>query len=275
MPSKTAAPSVLPRAEQPSGSLAPSEAFDPAQLQNALNYRLVHKTLKSAGIASIVWGVIGAVAFAGIQASFLNGILGFLGLLLIAEGIWMLRSPTPGGLIADAITLLIIGASNIVTAAAGAVGNFAFPVILLGVWQIVWGFKSVRRYKQWSAMPTSKPCDEALKQLDDLVKTISKAEADQLPDYVALQARKAFPVHQVSVWKGRLSPRSAVFVEGAGEDVVVATKDDVVVAKVEGWKGKVLSGKMLAASLRIRDRKLTGLIAPECFERLVAWKAQT
>jgi hypothetical protein len=240
-----------------------------AELQRVSNYRLVRKTLKPAGIGSIVFGLIAiAMGFGGMEENPANAILGLIGLFLLVEGIWIVSAPTPIGMIVDGIALLILGSWNIfttITNSAAGGGNVLHFFAILGVWQIIWGFQSFGRYRRFSAMPMVKPSDETLRQIDDLVNAITKAKAKEQPDLVEFQTT----TFTAQTWKGRLSNDSAVFVEGSGQDIVFARRGDVEFVK----QGKALIGKTLKATFKLRDRQLTGTIAPEFIDRFEAWKA--
>jgi len=137
----------------------------------------------------------------------INAVLGLIGLFLLVEGIWIVSAPTSTGMIVDGIALLILGAWNIfITIANSAAGSGGGPhfFAILGVWQIIWGFQSFGRYKRFSVMPMKKPSEEILRQIDGLVKTITKAKVKEQPDLVEFQT-KTFTARQA--WKGKLSQR--------------------------------------------------------------------
>ncbi len=110
----------------------------------------MYKRLKSGGIGSIIFGII-AIAFglASAGQNPINAGLAVIGLFLLAEGIWLLASPQPIGLIVDGIALCVLGIWNMMitiynTSHAGGGGGFA----ILGIMQIVWGIQSFRHYHQ-------------------------------------------------------------------------------------------------------------------------------
>ena len=180
-------------------------------LQKISNYRLILKTLKPAGIGSMVFGAIAmAMGFGGMEENLLNAILGLLGLFLLVEGIWIYFAPTLKGLILDGIALLIIGFWNILITIAdlafGGGGGYVFFAIL-GLWQVIWGLQSFGRYKRLSAMPMIKPSDASLKQIDDLVKSITQAKVRLQPDIIEFKTT-TFTAQQS--WKGKLLQDSAV-----------------------------------------------------------------
>jgi len=264
-------PPPIPSRRSAAPILANLDAANQAELQSVSNYRLVRKTLKTAGVGSIVFGLIGmGIGFVGMEENPVNAVLGLIGIFLLVEGIWVVSAPTPTGMIVDGIALLMLGVWNIFTTIANSASNGSDGphfFAILGVWQIIWGFQSFGRYKRFSAMPMAKPSDATLKRIDELVKAITKAKATEQSDIVEFQT-KTFTAQQV--WKGRLSDDAAVFVEGSGQDIVFASRPEVEFVK----QGKVLIGKTLKAKFKLRDREFAGTIAPESMDRFEAWKTR-
>lgn len=241
-------------------------------LQNFANYRFVSKTLKPAGIGSVIFGIIAiAMGFGGVEGNPLNAILGLIGVFLLVDGIWIVFFPTTKGMIVDSIALFIVGVWNILITIANAyAGGNNDPQIfaIIGVCQIIGGFRRLGLYKRYSAMPMSKPSDETLRRINDIAKTIKRAKAKQQSDIVVFKTQTFISQKE---WKGRLSQNSAVFVDGTGNDIVFTPKTDVDFVK----QGKVLLGKTIKASFRIRDREMTGTIAPVFLDRFDEWKSST
>jgi hypothetical protein len=258
-----------PATPQPRTEIAAAQ-FD--ELQRVSNYRLVRKTLRPAGIGSIVFGLIAiATGFGGTEANPINAVLGLIGLFLLLEGIWIVSAPKPGGMIVDGIALLILGLWNIIvtisnSASGGGGGSHFFAI--LGVWQIIWGCQSFGRYSRFSKLPMSKPSEATLKMINEIVKAITKAKSKDTPDLLEFLT-KAFISQQL--WKGRLSQDSAVFVQGSGQDVVFSKKNQVQFDK----QSKALIGKKIKAAFRLGERSMNGTISPEYFERYEAWKRET
>ena len=237
------------------------------ELQKICNYRLVRKSLRPAGIGSIIFGLIAiAMGFGSMDEAPINAVLGLIGIFLLGEGI--VSAPRPGGMIVDGIALVILGVWNILitisNAKSGGGGGFHFFAII-GVWQIIWGCQSFGRYARVSQMAMIKPTDEALKKIDDMVKKVLKAKTRDTPDVIEFQGKG---MGAQSLWKAQLSQDSAVFVQVGGQDVVFTRKDQVHIET----QGKVLIGKALNAEFRFSDRVLKGTIAPDLFDRYEAWK---
>jgi hypothetical protein len=123
--------------------------------QKVANYKLLCKTLRPAGIGSIVFGIVGiGMGFATMEDNPLNAGLAIIGFFLLVEGVWIAAAPSPPGLIVDGIALIILGLWNIGITLGGNGGAGMF--LFLGIWQIVLGGKSFARYGRFSKLPMSK-----------------------------------------------------------------------------------------------------------------------
>lgn len=121
--------------------------------QRVGEYAEVRRRLKWAAIGSIVFGIIAivmGVATAGENP--LNIGLAVIGGLLFAEGIWLLLTLRPVGLIVDGIMLCILGVWIIfisiynMTQGAGGISPIFIP---LGIFQIYWGVQNIFRYRSF------------------------------------------------------------------------------------------------------------------------------
>lgn len=119
--------------------------------QRVGEYAEVRRRLKWAAIGSIVFGIIAivmGVATAGENP--LNIGLAVIGGLLFAEGIWLLLTLRPVGLIVDGIMLCILGVWIIfisiynMTQGSGGISPIFIP---LGIFQIYWGVQNIFRYR--------------------------------------------------------------------------------------------------------------------------------
>lgn len=261
---------ILETGEAPSPRQGPEQDAESAdaqfdELQRVSNYRLVRKTLRPAGIGSIVFGLIAiATGFGQMHANPINAILGLIGVFLLVEGIWITAAPTPAGMIVDGIALIVLGAWNVfITIANAASGGGGGPnfFAVLGIWQIVWGCQGFGRHARLSKLPMNKPSEQTLKMIDGIVKDITRGKPKDVPDLIEFQIKN-------QIWKGRLSQDSAILVQAAGQDVVFARKAQFQIDQT----GKVLIGKTLKASFRLRDKSQNGTISPENFEKYAAWK---
>lgn len=242
------------------------------ELQKVCNYRFIRKSLRPAGVWSILFGLVAVVmGFGGMNVAPLKAVLGLIGIFLLLEGLWIVFDPRPGGLIADGFALIILGLWNILITFAskehGGGGGEDGPrfFAILGFWQIIWGFQSFGRFVMVSRIPRIKPTDETIKAIDGMVKKILDAETMDAPDLIEFQV-KALGGKQF--WKARLAHDSAVFVRSGGDDVIFAGKDQVYMY----IRDKALLGRNLNFRLAIAGRKMKGTIAPDLFDRYEAWK---
>ena len=249
-----------------------NEVQDIEELQKVADYRSVRKGFKGAAIGSIIFGLLAMGAgFGSAEEGSLNVILGFIGIFLLAEGIWLIRTPNPKGLIVDGITFCIVGIWNIVvTFASAAITGAANNLFaLVGVFQIIWGIQSYRRYSRFAGTPTQKPSEQSLKQVEDIVNPVTKAKFSESEDIIEFQmTRGGFSWKS---WRGKLSGDVGIFVAKAGDDTLFARRDEVDFIS----KGKVpisLPGKTLKVSIQIGKRTFNGIISPESMARYESWK---
>jgi hypothetical protein len=238
-----------------------------SELQKASNFRTVKRSLRSGGIGSIVFGVIAmVVGFGGMDDNPVNAILGIIGVLLFVEGIWLVSDPKPAGMIVDGIALMILGIWNIIiTVANSASGGGTSFFALLGVWQIIWGVQSFGRFNHFSKLPMQKPSDSLSKQIDTLINEISKSKTKDRTDLIEFQAKG---ISAQGLWKGKLEQNSAVFVQGAGQDLIFSEKNRVII----DTKGQPQTGKTVKAYFQIGDRTMNGTLSAENYERYQTWK---
>jgi hypothetical protein len=127
-------------------------------LQGTADYNSLRGELVSAGIASLVFGLI-AIATALVPAiwgSFFSVMWFIFGAFLLGEGIWLITGmPRPVGLIAHGLVIVIFSIWNIVAAGLLAlildpsipINKIAFQAIfILGIFQLIWGVLIIPRY---------------------------------------------------------------------------------------------------------------------------------
>ncbi|MDD2365893.1 MAG: zinc-ribbon domain-containing protein [Desulfuromonadaceae bacterium] len=234
------------------------------QLQSALNYRLVRKTLELGGLFHMFLGaIITLIGIMGIAGNSHNVaipiVLSVLGVIYIVTGVWFFYSPSVKGMLVNGITFVLLGICLI-----PFIGLFFIPT-LIGVSLIVTGSRSFERYKRLSKFHFKKPLEETINMIDEYVKAIAKVKAKEESDYIKFKTT-TFASHQT--WKGKLSKNEIFIADNSGHDVIFATKDEIEINKIR----KSLIGKNIKVSFRIRDRKLTGSIAPEFLNRYEGWK---
>jgi hypothetical protein len=241
--------------------MLPSEPA--SRLQKTADYRNVRKSLRTSGIWSIVFGAIALVA------GFLTPpdyILATLGLVLVATGVWNITAPRPTGLVIDGVTLLLIGAYNVFDTAVSLAngGNAAPRWLILGVMQLVWGVMRIRSFGRFAEAFLEKPSDVELQQLEELVSAIRRSKPKESQDIIHLTVETT----RRDVWKAKLSGDDAIFVQIAGHDVLCGTRQT---AEIEN-RGKVMIGKALKITARVRGMELKGTMSPDDYAAFDQWK---
>ena len=236
-----------------------------AELQRAADFRTVRKTLRPAAFGSIVFGVIAVgLGIASLEDSPVNAVLVLLGLGLLGEGIWILVQPTPVGMIVDGIALCLLGLWNLfvtfMNASSGGKGPSGFAV--LGVFQIILGIQSFRRYSRFAGAAGGTASAESIKRVDELVAGIEASSEKAAPDIIEFNAKGV-------AWKGRLTGDLGVLVAQGEQDVVLARKAEVTITPQEAPG----SGKTFKAAFQFGPHNLTGSLSLESYQRYERWKS--
>jgi hypothetical protein len=256
-----------PRPEPEVGLVTPTVAeFEKSDLVKTADLKEIWTHLRSAGVGSIIFGIVAfALGVSTAEENPVNAVLAVIGFLLFLEGIWMIASPRPKGLIADGIALITIGVWNmIVTIANVSEGGEGFRFFfILGIWQIVWGVQSINRYKHFADISAEKPSKEALAQLDSAVQRIMASSAKDTGDIVEFKVKTVFK--EVN-WKGKLMEGSALFV--GGKKAMVPVRKGEVKLKL---RGDFSRAEIQKAILQLGTQKFIGTISTESLERLRQW----
>jgi hypothetical protein len=234
------------------------------ELQVAAERHVLRARLRTGGIASIAFGALALGGGAAMLTdSPLNSLLFVIGALLVAEGIWLLASPSPAGLIVDGIAVMVIGVWNLAVSIAelcvsgvGLTSLFA----VVGACQIVWGIQSLCRYRRFAAADGAAADPQFARWAAQTLGRLSAAKPARNRDVVQLAAGLKF-------WKGLLLGDGVVFVAQGGADVAIAPKDQVDLEASEPH------GKYVRARLRLGERVLSGQMLPGHVQRLEVWQA--
>jgi hypothetical protein len=238
------------------------------ELQKVAEYRRAKRILRAAGIGGIIFGLLALVIGVPLlEQNPINLILVLLGLVLLGEGIWNVALPTAEGVIVDGIALILVGLWNIfvsvLNVAAGATEGAHWGVVAL--FQIGYGIYRFTMYGRFYQAFQERPPAEDVKRLDDIVAKVMRSTYKNSADIINFQTRSFF---KQQTWKGQLTGAAALFVDQLGHDVLIAPQDDVEFVK----QGKVLIGRTLKVTFRIKDQTFNGLISPESFARYEQWK---
>ncbi len=246
-------------------------------LQAAADYISLRHEWVSAGIASVIFGLI-AIAAALVPAiwgSFFSVLWSLFGAFLLGEGIWlMVGTPRPVGLLSHGLVMVVISIWNIVGSALlisllsteSTVYKIAFQALFtLGIFQLVWGALSLPRYGRFHNISIKKPSKENQRWFDRTAVSISRTKLQDSKNIVIFIPGEPY----ARKLKGKLEEKVAIFVQGSGVDMFIAEKRHVNVIDV----GNITPGKSVTATLQIRDRKIKGEFPFESFERYKTWKS--
>jgi hypothetical protein len=239
-----------------------------AAFRAAAAYRTAVRSLRAAGIASIIFGLIAlGLGIASMNDSPVNAFLAFLGLVLLVEGIWLVSAPSPAGMIVDGFALIALGIWNIFVtvhnASSGASSSGSFA--LMGLWQIVWGFQSFGRYHRLRQTCLIPPSPEDLTQIDRVLQELRLPPAGS-EGMIEFEA-KGGPHKR---WKARLLPDLAVFVCGKEAQIVIATRDEIKITPSEGVPTRARNPRTL---IELGTHKLNASISPDALACLQCWQA--
>jgi hypothetical protein len=246
-------------------------------LQSTADYKSLRGILVSARIASIIFGVIAVTTgvLPGIEDSFYSAVWVLCGVLLLGVGIWLIAGkPRPVGLIVYGVLFTLVGMWNVVGAGSMIYvlnpGNPIYKIIyqiifILGIFQIIWGVQTIPRYGRFSHVSIQKPSEENQQWFDQVVNSISGAKPGDSKDIIEFKPGE----FNGRNWKGKLEEKLAIFVQGKGDDMLLARKEHMNIVEL----GNSPLGKSLRATLQIRNRKIKGTLSPESFKTYKMWKA--
>jgi hypothetical protein len=261
-----AVPAAVPGAVMPGAW----KSHELSELKKAVDTRMIQKMLRPAAIGSILFGIIAIVmGVQGAEDHSLNIVLALIGALLFFEGIWCAAAPKPVGLVVDGIALIILGVWNILVTisniSAGAEGMSGFFV--LGVWQIIWGVQSIKRYKHYSYLTGVTISPESLQGLNNMAANIKETSVSGDENMMEFQIKSLFKKTSL---KGKLIEGMILLVGPKGEFFM----DEI--AKIEIKPTKTRStADLIKASLNICDQTFLGEISQESMDRYHRWKSSS
>jgi hypothetical protein len=230
---------------------------DILDLQRAASFIMIKKRLKSTGISSIIFGII-AFYFGTITDSQTAKLaISAIGIFLVAEGIWVISSPSPAGILMDCFGIAAVGLWNI---AALLTGGMSIMWVLLGVWQIKWAFDRYKEYKVFSKMASQKPTTESMAQMDAMVKDILSRDVAASSDIAEIKLKNV-------VWRMLFIERAAIFVAANGRGIFVQNREDVTLTLqpgVENAKIVIVTGDITS--------NLPAQMPADHYSRYLAWK---
>ncbi|HEX2951360.1 MAG TPA: hypothetical protein VHV83_17585 [Armatimonadota bacterium] len=238
-------------------------------LQQAATYLAMKRTLRGIGIGNIIWGIF-LIAFgilyttiiksSDVAAMVVIAINGLLGLVFIAEGIWLLAAPSANGLLVAAISMFAAGALSI-------------PRILLVIILVLYGVSLLKRYKKYGPLMTVTPTPIMAEQAGALLSLLLKAKRAHSPNIIEFRGSDAFARH---LWRGLLQDNMVIMI-GFESRLFGQSIADIYFLPPTGLSivtsKKALIGKLMKGTMAINNEiTLSGTISPECVARYDAWK---
>lgn len=234
------------------------------KLQDAAEYWLVSKSLRSRAIGSIIFGSLAVLmGLSMLEEHSMNVILAFLGIFLLAEGIWVLAAPRPAGFVADGIALIVVGIWNVVVTAhnLAASGAEASPMFLiLGVLQFGWGCQSFSRYTRFARVDFEEYDAWLVGRVDQMCKEMRKSRSRQREDIIVIK-------EGASTWIGQLGASVVILVKQKYEDIRIAPSSLASMRYDSSPKSAV---KVL---VRVGPYEINGMMKAKYIQRYEKWKA--
>ncbi|TMQ59897.1 MAG: hypothetical protein E6K72_01235 [Candidatus Eisenbacteria bacterium] len=128
-----------------------------SKLQRVADYRAARRTLRLTGTWSVLFGVISIMA--GCLWLPVDWVLTVLGVALMSTGGWNFMAPRPTGIVVDAVTVLLVGAYNLVGAVLALMDGLPPSAgrAILGALQIAWSVRRLGNLKQFASSKRRSP----------------------------------------------------------------------------------------------------------------------
>lgn len=233
------------------------QTADIRDLMRAANYIMIRKRLRSAGIGSIIFGLIAIYIGAITNSDIARLAITVIGIFLVAEGAWVLTSPSPAGILADSIGFAAVGLWNI---AAILAANLSVLWAILGAIQIKWALDRYREYRVFSKLAAEKPTPESMALMESMVKDIIARDVAASPDIMEIRLKGV-------VWRALLLDRAVVFVAANGRGVFVQNREDVSLTLHPGAE----NAQVVTVSGDVTSQ-LPAEMPAEHYRRYLTWK---
>ena len=233
-------------------------------LKKYAEYQSAFKVPTASKIGSIIFGIIALFAGLGsISSNALNVILVGIGVALLAEGVWLIISPSYLGLLVDAITIACIGVWNIVISFVNAqiTGSAVTPWSIYGIFQLIWGITTIIRFRKYSESIETLSRDQI-----DYFKNI----ADSLYDLSPNDYPDMFSFKSGKFWKGIFNGDNIICVANNGNDVMASQRNNfyVIVNREKSHKGQN------KVTVLFNQRRFKGTIDDISLQNYETWVAE-
>ncbi|MBN1222994.1 MAG: hypothetical protein JXB23_07075 [Candidatus Aminicenantes bacterium] len=243
------------------------------ELKRIFDFDTLRGHLRSAGIGSLVWGVLFLWGLSLLQENSLSVVVLLLGLGMIVGGLWVLVVIKPHGLIIDGLIMMAVGILNIYITTnileRHQSSEEAVLYFFLGWIQLFWGIGSISRYKRYAYLRGRKPKADEVEQAKKQIKAIWEEDLSGSPDLVGFKSFKSFFHFSEYEWRVKLLPAELVLLREQSPFRVL-TKSRAKLRFTEKKEGH----DPLKAKLRFNRLSLRVLISRRSFDLLRQWRTE-
>jgi hypothetical protein len=247
-------------------------------LQRLIDYRAARKTVRSAswftlGVGTvIVLGTIGVILDHPAEVPILVFLAVAIGIVI--GGLANLIRPFPFWLLVDGVLILTLAVA-LGYSMAVVEGPDSKLTALLFALLLAYALHRFVKYRRCRLIWIEKPTEESLTSLNRLIQTIKDSRLEEGQDFIEFWIGPV-PIWQErlfgSFWKGQLGARTAVFVDHAGCEAIIAPKEAVTIAATRELPRDPLAGPLWECTFHFKDQTMEGAISPICLSRYHQWK---
>jgi len=235
---------------------------DLENFQRLLAYRAMRNNLRTGAYASLVFGAFALWQGVIHAADSLLAIpLAGLGLLLLFDGIWLLKFASPIAFVVDGAVLTILGLWNIGLSVLGAAfGKQPGFFLLFGIFQVYIGVKRAVLYNRYKPLTGFQPDKQTMEELDKLIASVARVDFKTQP--------KAFCFFMNVNVNGMLFDDAALMVASGERFILAVPKNELAVRSLgDTTDAKAVQGEMSFGSSTVNIR-----IAPEYVDLIQRWR---
>ena len=229
----------------------------------AHGYDTARRALRRNGGWSLLFGVASVVL--GCYWRPIDWVLTVLGGVLVGTGVFNIGAPRPATVVADGITLLLVGgyyAMGTVLTLMDGVPFSPFRAVL-GLLQILWGIRRFRHLRHFgTAIRSFEGEKQVIQQLAGAIKKVATSDVTRLLEFEAGESRGR-------KWKARIEGDRIVFQEVRGPAIVIGTRatTQIMVRPAKDPKGpRAAEISVGATCIRVR-------LSADALRALAEWKA--
>jgi hypothetical protein len=229
----------------------------------ATGYDTARRALRSAANWSVLFGAASVVM--GCMWRPVDWVLTVLGAALIGTGVWNTRAPRPTTVVADGVTLLLVGGYYLHGAVITVMDGVPFSPgrAILGLLQILWGIRRLRHLRHFgSSIPSFGGEKKAIEQLAGAIREVATSDVTRLLEFEMGEGRGR-------KWKARIEGDRITFKEVRGPGLVIGmrTTTQILVRPAKDPKARREAEITVGATcIRIR-------MSADALRTLAEWKA--